>query len=278
MMQTSRAAVIHTYDGPWRHWQRWHRSIGKRLGWKVTGSRYALAALAAEIETSIDRACKGIVQQGPFAGMALLHDDKGSSKTSKLLGTYESEIYPAIEMLTSFKTDVIVNVGCASGYFAVGFARRMPHAKVFAFDTDARARSLCAEAAALNGVADRVVIDGECTVTRLHVCIEQAREPFLFLDCEGFERDLLLMEDASALSRCRMLVECHDHIDPTITSKIEAAFARTHTIHRIEQGARNPNAIPLMQHWPDRDRWLAICEYRREVMHWLFLEPSCGGQ
>jgi hypothetical protein len=44
MMQTSRPVVIHTYDGPW---QRWYRSIGKRLGRKVTGSRYALAALAA---------------------------------------------------------------------------------------------------------------------------------------------------------------------------------------------------------------------------------------
>ena len=52
----------------------------------------------------------------------------------------------------------MIDVGCAEGYYAVGLARMMPGVTVHAFDSQAKARAACAELAARNGVADRIVI------------------------------------------------------------------------------------------------------------------------
>lgn len=74
-----------------------------------------------------------IVASGPFAGMRL-HPEY--SELPKFLGTYEANLHPAIRRLTARRYDVILNIGCAEGYYAIGFARAVPGAQVQAFDTD----------------------------------------------------------------------------------------------------------------------------------------------
>jgi 16S rRNA (guanine1207-N2)-methyltransferase len=48
---------------------------------------------------------------------------------------------------------LIVDVGCGTGAIAITLARRAPAATVWAVDINARARALCAENAAVNGVS-----------------------------------------------------------------------------------------------------------------------------
>ena len=54
----------------------------------------------------------------------------------------------------------VLNIGCAEGYYAVGLARRMPQARVLAFDINRTAQDTCRALAAKNGVADRVQVSG----------------------------------------------------------------------------------------------------------------------
>jgi len=73
-------------------------------------------------------------------------DDRGS----KLLGFYEQELRPFIEAVIEWKPDVVLNVGCAEGYYAIGMAKRILGAKIFAYDVDPLAQAACKTARDLN--------------------------------------------------------------------------------------------------------------------------------
>jgi hypothetical protein len=66
-----------------------------------------------------------------------------------------------------------------------------------------------------------------------------------------------------------VIVECHDFIDPSITETLIERFAASHTVERIEQGGRNPNAYPPLRQLDELYRWLAISEQRPVSMNWL---------
>ena len=75
------------------------------------------------------------VSGGPFAGLTY-PDREPISLVPKLLGIYERELHGAVEAAVLGQPEVIVNVGAADGYYAVGLARRCPSATVHAFEAD----------------------------------------------------------------------------------------------------------------------------------------------
>src|SRR5919198_4691601 len=76
------------------------------------------------------------VSGGPLAGLTY-PDTEPLSVAPKLLGVYESELHAAIEDAIRADPAVIVNVGAADGYYAVGLARRCRQARVIAYEADA---------------------------------------------------------------------------------------------------------------------------------------------
>jgi protein-L-isoaspartate O-methyltransferase len=57
-------------------------------------------------------------------------------RAAKLLGAYEHSLHDVLLKPVSRQPDPIINVGCAEGYYAVGLARLLPDATVYAFDID----------------------------------------------------------------------------------------------------------------------------------------------
>lgn len=213
------------------------------------------------------------VLSGPFAGMRYVSGSVGSVLSPKLIGCYEAELAPILEGIRVRGYPVVIDVGCAEGYYAVGLAIGLPSARVFAFDLDERARLLCAEMAALNEVAERVVVEGACDVARLR------RLPLagalLICDCEGFEIELLQPDLAPGLKRCDLLVELHDGRDPRITPTLRERFAPTHDIALIASTARDPDAYPAVHFLPAASRRLAVCEFR-SPQQWAWMRARPG--
>lgn len=258
------------------------RSLRKR-GQRFLADRWFIYEMLrdsriAALENKVRSRTNGVVQSGPFAGMALVSGASWGDGSSKLLGLYESELFPAISSVVDWAPDLVVNVGCAEGYYAVGLAMLVPEATVIAFDTMVAAQEICRKNAEVNGVSDRIVVRGECDASNLGKVIEDASKPFVFLDCEGAERDILAQASMDEMKKAAILVECHDIVDRTITESIINKYSDTHEIQRIDQAARNPYTSPIIHDLTEDDRWLLVSERRPEPMHWLLLAPRQAKQ
>jgi hypothetical protein len=214
------------------------------------------------------------VSGGPFAGMQYPSglERTNGALVAKLLGAYECELHSVVEELVHSDAAHVIDVGCAEGYYAVGFARAMPATTVHAYDIDGRARAACAELAALNSVGQRVVVREACTPADLAEF--PARGVVLFCDCEGYERTLLDPDAAAVLAHWLILVELHDFIDPTITATIQSRFAGTHTVELIGGEERDPDRYPQLGSFSARERSALLNEYRPELMSWAVLRPA----
>ena len=231
----------------------------------------AAKARRREINHGVYQALHGRVTAGPFEGM-LLPDQTSwldGDIAPKLLGVYEAELHPLVTQVVAADYPIVVNVGCAEGFYAIGLARLMSHTKVYAFDVNVDAQRVCREAAIRNGVADRVIVSGRCDAAAIETILPNATVAFLFLDCEGGEKDLLDPVTAPALKHCDFAVECHDFYDRDISPAIVGRFEATHTISVIHEGPRDPNTVPMLRSLDSLDRWLTVCEFRPETMHWL---------
>lgn len=175
-----------------------------------------------------------VVRHGVFQGMKYpAAQATGSALFPKLLGSYERELHPVIEAICREDYSEIVDVGCAEGYYAVGLARRIPTARIYAYDTNPEACRLCRGMAELNGVSDRITMGSFFDVEALKT-IPFTRKALILSDCEGFEKQLFRKETADLLASCDLLVEVHDFIDITISSYIRELFEPTHEIEVIQ--------------------------------------------
>ena len=217
------------------------------------------------------------VQAGPFAGMTYVGAGSEGSTASRLLGTYETSLHPIVAQITRTDYQQIVDVGCAEGYYAVGFARLMPHVQVLAHDLDPVARQKCAELARMNGVADRVQIGGEIGHADFDICARA--KTLVICDIEGAEAQLLDPALAKGLQSADVLVEVHDCFTPGLSAKIAQRFAATHDVQLIHR-AQTAQPLPeWMDSLSDLDRALALWEWRMGPTPWLWMvQKSAASQ
>jgi SAM-dependent methyltransferase len=232
--------------------------------------RTAAQTRRAELTSQLHALLGNRVLAGPFAGMVLPTDIswRDGDFMPKLIGSYESNLRAVLAQAIARGPVTVINVGCAEGYYAVGLARLLPQATVYAFDISTEAGAICARAAAENGVTERVVVDGRCTTEHLAKMVENSGRTLLVMDCEGAERELLDPAKLPGLAKCDVIVETHGS---DIVVELEARFRPSHEVNRTGQGGRDPNEVPELRQLAESDRWLLVDEGRPESMVWLAL-------
>ena len=212
------------------------------------------------------------VMSGPFAGVTLStgHD---FAWVATLVGCYEKELHSVIEDAISQRPMRIVNVGCSGGYYAVGFARRVPASTVYAFDTDELARASCMELAKVNDVGDRVVVGGACTPDVLGPLVGPGS--LIFCDCEGYELHLLDPAIVPGLEKTAIIVEMHDVWIPGLAERLLGRFLTTHKVYRIGAIPRDWRIEPVstIPGLTEQERTFAVSDWRPPSMSWAYLEP-----
>lgn len=216
------------------------------------------------------------VREGPFAGMEYNDHSTEGCHIAKLLGVYEQPLHPMIQALVSPEIRTVLNVGSAEGYYAVGFARRMPWARVVARDADPKAPVQVQALAAKNGVADRIVTGGE--IDHAGFAEYDGGGTLLVCDIEGAEAQLLDPAAAPALTRMRILVESHEVLQPGVTTMLAERFKPSHRIQRVEDNGlrtvREPP--PWFKRMAHLDQLLALWEWRTGPTPWLIMTPKAG--
>lgn len=209
------------------------------------------------------------VRAGVFAGMEFVTHSAEGCHIAKLLGTYEQPLQPAVERAIARDYGSVINIGCAEGYYAVGLARRLPTAKISAFDIDAKARQACAELARKNGVGDRIAIDAG--FTHADFAKFSGRGALVVCDIEGAEKVLLDPDLAPALVGMDLIVEAHDCEIAGLSELLRGRFEATHIVDVIaDTGAREvhnpPDWFGQLGHL---DQLLAVWEWRIGPTPWL---------
>ena len=194
-----------------------------------------------------------VVQSGPFAGMLLPVQGRGSMKAPKLLGTYEAELHGVFGDLDRYRS--FVDIGCDEGYYAVGVARRAPHIAVFAYDTDRISRERCRTLAEANGVSDRVDIGGTCTPEMLRA--QAGPGTLVLIDIEGAELELIKQAGPEALAGCDLVIETHNHERRSTAEPLCQLLERTHEVSVVTQQPRDPRPFPVLLSLGQVDRFLA---------------------
>jgi hypothetical protein len=209
-----------------------------------------------------------VVQAGPFAGTRFA-DLPFSPIAPMILGTYERELHTIIENAIARGYETVVNVGCAEGYYAVGLARRMPAARVHAFELIEKTRRTCELTARLNGVEGRVSVSGAASAGDIASVL--CGRCLVVCDCEGAEREVLRPDAAPALLNADLLVEAHDHKDPEISRLLREWYGATHDIRAIYPARRRARDHPEVRFLAPRARHYAVLEPRGVGLHWLYM-------
>ncbi len=256
------------------------RLLGDRAHWVVRGWRAARRRSPFEPSLSL-RVTRRFVKShglrvsgGPFSGLVFHRAAIGAGPLApKLVGAYELELHAAVEERIAAGPGLVVDVGSAEGYYAVGLARRLPDARVVAFDSDPEARRLTQLCARANGVQGRVQIRGLATVGALGD-LELGPEALLIVDCEGAEDVLLDPERLPRLRATPMIVELHEHLSAGVGERLAARFRASHELTTI--GAADRASFHLggpTAAWPEHERVALLDEGRPAAMSWLVMLP-----
>ncbi len=238
----------------------------------VAGLRKA-GALQSDFERYVRIGSPKQILAGPFKGMKYRPYSFGSGVFTKFVGTYELELQPAVEALDQLNHDLIVDIGSAEGYYAVGLTRRLAAKRTVAFDIIPYAHQLMMENARLNGIADKIETRGACDAPTLESILLAGHRPLVVSDCEGFEDNILNPELVPSLKKATMIVETHDHDIPGITDRLCERFKGSHQVERIEAQTRKLSdlTIELDVDGNTLEDW--IQEARPDTQCFLFLVP-----
>jgi hypothetical protein len=165
-----------------------------------------------------------VVRSGPFAGLIYPLDSAVTRwSLPKLLGSYESEIHPFLELVRKRTYDCVIDVGSAEGYYACGLAR-MLQVPVYAYDPEPIEKAFAARMAERNGLAHLVTMADLFTIEDMRRF--SSRRALVVCDCEGFEEVLFRPDTVGLTRRWDLMIELHGTAD-AILPKLNWPHATT---------------------------------------------------
>ncbi|MEI6645080.1 MAG: methyltransferase domain-containing protein [bacterium] len=210
------------------------------------------------------------IKSGPFKGMKYIPVANCSRLMPKIIGCYESVITPWILDIPSRKYDVIVDVGCAEGYYAVGFAYQNYAQRIYAFDIEEEALENARHLAAINQVEGKMCFEGLCDAAKISTLCEGGKA-LIFCDIEGGEDSLLDPNKIPMLRNVDLIVESHDFIVPGMVNKLIERFQGTHLIEIVGDGGVDLDKFPILKQFNKHIRRKMINEGRAPGMMWVRL-------
>lgn len=234
----------------------------------------------AKFQNSVYEDRQITVLSGPFQGLRYYNRIVWGPLTPKWIGSYEEELHAIIGLIVTRDYPVIIDVGAAEGYYAIGLAARCPKTSVITFDVDPIARRRQRQLADLNGVQN-LEIRKYCS----HRSLIDLAPPgsLLICDVEGFELVLIDPDLAPALEHVDLLVEIHAFESTPATEvrdRIIERFRDTHTIERHVQTPRDPAkyqaSCPALTSIDRESLAFALDEFRPVPSEWLWMQNGAS--
>lgn len=213
------------------------------------------------------------VKNGVFKGLQYPRlEASGSAIYPKLMGSYEAELQGIFNNIINSNYSLIVDIGCAEGYYLTGFGIKFPKAKLWGIDTSNVALNQCKEMLLLNHVKeDRFTLNSKLEPNLMSDA--KYNRALIISDCEGYEEKLFTEIIIQDLVNHDILIECHDFICPGVTGKLINYFSETHEITIIKSSPEKSKLhyIPKgLASLSDFEKLSLLKEGRPCEMNWIF--------
>ncbi len=201
---------------------------------KASRENYLQASDEEKLRVEADKIfADKFVRHGPFKGMLFSTAYSPASSTyAKLLGSYESEIHPFISALLQKKHELVVNIGCDDGYYALGLAKANPATRVLAYDSNKAAVTMASGLAHQNNLEQRITFGGTFRADDISE-MEDGLNALFIVDCEGAERQIFTAENVSKLKQADLVIELHLHLYPDLEDYLRNIFSATHEVEIV---------------------------------------------
>jgi hypothetical protein len=209
---------------------------------------------------------------GPFTGM--VYPDSTARQRNlvhRLTGSYECELHSWIEEIVARDYAMLIDIGTADGFYAVGFGLRMPDTRVVAFDTDVWARRATQALITENG-ANNVEVETMCDARWVNAHLLPGS--LVFSDCEGYEAVLFDPEKCPILKECDLLIELHERPSPGVEMLLRERFAHSHDYRTVTYANHDPTLFPQLAAIEPAMRSVVINEGRGGPQNVIFLTRS----
>lgn len=228
----------------------------------------------AQAQSVLRSKTDGYIASGPFQGLRYITDSINSAWSPKVIGTYEKELWSIVEEIIDKSYKLIIDIGAAEGYYAVGFAYRMQETKVICFESEPNAHLLLQNFAKLNTVDDQIEVFGACTPEVLSEIIYSDQRTVIICDIEGAEYTLLDPKKVPGLKNTDILVELHHFVCPDIAHIFYERFSETHRIELIQTNPRNYQDFPRCLTISKKYAMACMDEDRPCSMMWFWMKTK----
>lgn len=241
------------------------KAIEQRLRWR---SKPVWLKTTHWKERAAQKVSGGTVMQGPFQGVKFPPSTVKHTFMTRLLGTYEKELWSVLESLRGESFEEVAHIGAGDGYYVCGVAKLAQCKHITAYEMNPLVQEVLRTVCQLNSV-ENISICGLCGASELTAL--SGKKGFVVMDIEGAEIDVLQPE---GLEGSTILVELHPHTNPDLEAILKSRFEPTHSIERIGLAPRTRKDLPATLKGPQPLLRSAMREHRPDSQLWFFMKPK----
>ena len=216
-----------------------------------------------------------IVQNGIFKGLQINKDiswGRGDI-ASKVYGFYENKIQ---KILKDIKKPILIDIGAADGYFAIGSLHSGLTEFCYAFEQSENGKKALLKTAEINKVSSKLSIKGKVNsnifLSMLPKNIDFSKVALL-CDIEGDEYNLFTNKILNTFKKSCLIIEIHNNVDDKIQKQFFQRAEKYFKATIITDNEKEYLNLPELHSLNDIDRSLLACEGRSYIGKWLYLKP-----
>ncbi len=177
---------------------------------------------------------------GPFTGLKIPQSVYNILTTSEILGLYESCLHSKFEILLNKEIKNVLLVGGNNGYYASGISYLLNPDLIHIYETEKYFHTLIKSWFQENNFENYKISDKASKEEFIKI---QSKIDFVFMDCEGFETELLNPEIFTWQEKTEILLEIHPFYKDNLISILSKRFMKTHKIELFYDDFDEDNKI-----------------------------------
>lgn len=167
---------------------------------------------------------------GPFSGIKIPNEAHDFLTISEILGLYESCLHSKFANLLNQDISNIILVGGNNGYYAAGISYMFNPQTINIYESEEKFHTIINSWFLYNKLSNANIL-GKATVKEFEQI--DAKIDFVFMDCEGYEIELLNPHLFLWQQKTEILLELHPFYVDNLIAILTSRFKKSHKIQII---------------------------------------------